>query len=118
MQKTTDAQRLQRCIKDCQECTTACLRTASHCLGMGGDHAAPEHQTLLQDCAHVCGTAAGFMSRGSHHHAAICRACAEICHACADDCDRLAGGDTTMQKCVEACRRCAESCETMATASV
>lgn len=118
MTTTTGKPRVQECIKNCQDCMNACLGCASHCLGMGGEHASPEHQTLLQDCAQICGTAAGFMSRGSRHHGSVCEACADICSACADDCERLAEGDKTMQRCVDACRRCAESCEKMSTASV
>src|SRR5437016_4417524 len=72
----------QQCIKDCAECASMCAQTAHHCLHLGGEHASPEHQGLLQDCKQICATALGFMSRASHHAGAICRECAEICNAC------------------------------------
>ena len=109
---------LEECIRNCHTCATACLHTVRHCLSMGGEHASPEHQTLLHDCAEICATAAAFMARGSSHHGVVCGACAELCAACADDCERLAEGDQTMTRCAEACRRCAESCDKMASAGV
>lgn len=105
---------MKRCIADCGECAAVCIETAQHCLHMGGDHAAPEHQRLMCDCAEICAAAVGFMARGSHYASAICRECSAICMACADDCDRLANGDETMAQCADACRRCAKSCEQMA----
>ncbi len=108
----------QQCIKDCAECASICSQTAHHCLHLGGEHASPEHQGLLQDCKQICGVAVGFMSRASHYATAICRECAEICNACADACDRMANGDQTMKQCAEVCRRCARSCEKMAAAGV
>ena len=106
------------CIQACLNCSDICLRTSRHCLGMGGEHASPEHQTLLQDCADICATAARFMSRTSNRHNQICRECSEICQACADDCARLSGGDETMDECAQVCRTCAQSCEHMASAGV
>jgi len=108
----------QRCIKDCGECASICAQTAYHCLHLGGEHASPEHQGLLRDCAQICGVAVSFMARSSHHAVHICRECAEICAECADDCERLANGDSMMQQCAEVCRRCAQSCEKMAGAAV
>lgn len=108
----------QQCIRDCGECATVCAQTTHHCLHLGGDHASPEHQGLLRDCAQICGVAVGFMARSSHHASEICRLCTEICVACADDCDRLADGDSMMKQCVQVCRKCAQSCEKMAAAGV
>lgn len=105
---------LQDCIDACQECASVCERTARHCLGMGGEHASPAHQTLLRDCAHICATAGAFMARGSEHHHLVCGVCAELCVACAEDCERLAEGDQTMEQCAKTCRACARSCEQMA----
>jgi hypothetical protein len=103
----------QQCIKDCGECASVCAQTAHHCLHLGGEHASPGHQGLLQDCEQICMVVIGFMSRESHYATAICRECAEICNACADACDQIAKGDQIMKQCAEACRRCAESCEKM-----
>ena len=105
---------MRRCIENCSDCHSICMETTVHCLGMGGEHASPEHITLLLDCAQICATSADFMLRGSPLHPVICGACAEACERCAADCERLAGGDETMLRCAEICRRCAESCRAMA----
>lgn len=118
MPHTAPNQEMLSCITACQECADVCLRTSVHCLNMGGEHASPEHQSLLQDCADICAAAARFMGRSSHHHAQVCRVCAEVCAACADDCKRLAGGDRLMDQCARTCRSCAQSCEHMASAGV
>jgi hypothetical protein len=109
---------MEDCAHICHECQDACLRTIIHCLDLGGPHAAREHQTLLTDCAAICGLAHGFMHRQSPHATHVCRECAEICRQCADDCERVGNGDATMRKCAETCRRCAEACENMAGAGV
>lgn len=106
------------CMKACGECATACAQTAHHCLHIGGEHAGPEHQALLQDCKEICALAVDFMARASRHAGHLCSECAEICNACADDCDRMAHGDQMMQWCAQACRRCAQSCERMAAVRV
>lgn len=104
---------MRQCIANCLNCHSACLETAVHCLMLGGEHASPEHQAMLADCAQACITCAGFMSRLSEHHHRYCEICAEICAACAEDCERLGSGDATMSHCAELCRRCAESCRSM-----
>ena len=86
----------------------------SHCLALGGKHAEARHIGLLDDCAEICRTSAGFMLRGSEFHPRTCGVCAEVCRACAESCDRLAGDDELMKRCAEMCRRCAQSCERMA----
>lgn len=107
---------MRACIDECQTCHALCLECASHCLSLGGKLAGYEHQTLLQDCADICRTAADFMLRGSALHRETCRACAEVCDRCAASCESM-GGDAMMKKCAEACRRCAESCRQMAGAA-
>jgi hypothetical protein len=104
---------MQDCIKDCLDCHAVCLATVSHCLRKGGEHAAPDHIRLLQDCAQICSTSADFMLRNSPLHQMTCRICAGICEMCADDRTKLAD-DEAMVLCVEACRRCAKSCGEMA----
>lgn len=106
---------MQACIDDCMRCTDVCTQTAQHCLGMGGEHARPEHIATMLDCVDICATSARFMGRGSKLHASVCRVCAEACRACEKECRRLGADDAMMKQCAEACRRCAESCERMAT---
>lgn len=108
----------ESCIRLCNECSAACLQTSRHGLDMGGEHASPEHQALLHDCADICATAARFMARHSAHHPHLCRECAEICNACAGECEQMRGADEQTRQCAEICRRCAQSCQQMAGASV
>ncbi|MDB5082535.1 MAG: uncharacterized protein JWP00_4459 [Chloroflexi bacterium] len=107
---------MEQCIRNCVDCHRVCLETISHCLQIGGPHAAPDHIKLLQDCVQICQTSADFMIRGSQFHNRTCGACAEICEACAQDCERLAkqDNDLHMQACADMCRKCAASCRAMA----
>lgn len=114
MPHTMPSREMLDCMKDCMECAGACAQTIHHCLHLGGEHASPEHQGLLRDCEEICGLAASFMSRSSHHAAEVCRQCATICAECADDCARLANGEQLMSRCAEICRKCSRSCERMA----
>ena len=105
---------MQQCIQECLNCHSVCLATAHHCLAMGGRHAAPEHITLLHDCAQSCQTSADFMLRHSRLHGRACAFCAEVCRACEQSCRAMGGDDEMLKQCAEACRRCAESCDRMA----
>lgn len=105
---------LQRCTDLCNRCSAVCTETSIHCLGMGGEHASPQHQTLLQDCSDICAVAARFMARQSQHHGHVCRECAEICQQCAAECEMMADGDDQMKECAQMCRRCASECGRMA----
>jgi hypothetical protein len=104
---------MDECIRNCTECHTICVKTVTHCLGVGGKHADQAHIRMLLDCAQICATSADFMTRGSPLHRLTCGTCAEICQQCADDCERMAEGDQQMLQCVEMCRRCAASCRDM-----
>ena len=105
---------MRGCIQNCLDCHAICLETASHCLELGGKHAAADHIRLLLDCAQICATSADFMLRGSPDHGRTCGVCSELCRKCADSCERMAGDDELMRRCAEMCRRCAESCSRMA----
>jgi hypothetical protein len=105
---------IRQCIQDCLDCHRICTETVNHCLTMGGKHAEARHIRTMLDCAEICGTAAGFMLRGSDYHARTCGVCAELCTACADSCQEIGPHDQTMQQCAETCRRCAASCRSMA----
>ena len=116
MQHTRD-QKMEQCIKNCEQCHHICMETMTHCLKLGSKHAAPDHILLLQDCIQICQTSADFMLRGSARHRYTCAACSEICEQCADDCTRLDPNDSMMKQCAEMCRRCADSCRQMAAAA-
>jgi hypothetical protein len=107
-------QEMRECISHCLDCHASCLETSTHCLMMGGEHASPQHQKVLQDCAQACITSADFMLRLSPFHPQYCGICAELCRACGDSCEQMAQGDPVMRQCAEACRRCEQSCRRMA----
>ena len=109
-------QAMNECIDNCTQCHAICLETINYCLTKGGDHAAPEHISLLAACADICATSADAMLRGTSVHGVICDACAEICRRCADSCESM-GEDEQMKRCAKICRRCADSCEAMASAA-
>ncbi len=106
------------CLKDCGECASMCARCAHHCLHMGKEHAAAEHQGIMRDCTSICELAACFLSRASPHAAHLCDECVEICNECAESCDSIAHGDAMMKQCATICRKCAQACTKMATADV
>jgi hypothetical protein len=103
---------MDTCIEECLSCHANCLDTITHCLLMGGDHALPEHITLLQDCAQICQTSADFMLRDSDLHGFTCGVCAEICERCAEDCAQF-DNDELMHGCAETCTSCAQTCREM-----
>lgn len=105
---------LRACIENCLNCHSICQETLTHCLMIGGRHAAFDHQRILADCTQACITCADFMLRLSPSHPQYCGICAEICKACAESCVRLDPDDETMRDCAEQCRRCEMSCRSMA----
>ena len=107
-----DDPKMKACIDSCRSCEQACASSVAHCLELGGKHAAPEHITLLLDCAGICATAGNFMVRGSHHSAHLCGECAEICDACGKSCEQFSD-DAMMRRCADACRQCAKACREM-----
>ncbi len=50
------SQAMNDCILACRQCETACLETINYCLGEGGEHAAPDHISLMEACADIWGT--------------------------------------------------------------
>jgi hypothetical protein len=63
---------MRECIQNCLDCHRICTETVTHCLMMGGEHAAAEHIGLMLDCAQICQTSADFMLRMSHFHHQTC----------------------------------------------
>merc|ERR1712065_8071 len=73
--RTTD------CSDCCSSCYTMCLKTLSHCLKKGGDHAKGEHIQILLDCIAICQSCADLSARGSSACAKMCEVCSEACLA-------------------------------------
>ena len=103
---------MDECIEACLQSHVVCTMAAQYCLARGGEMASVQHVGLLIDCAQICQTAADFMVRGSPHHSATCRACAEVCRATAEAC-RAAEGDDDMAHCADVCETCADACDRM-----
>jgi hypothetical protein len=80
--------------------------------------AAFDLQTMFQDCADICATAARFIGRESPHYIHVCAECAEICLICSEVCEPLADADDLLHQCALTCRRCAEMCDHIACAGV
>src|SRR5512140_1314185 len=100
---------MRECIEDCQDCHNICTETLHYCLDKGGEHANPNHLSLMLDCVEICQISANFMLRGSSLHSRTCSVCAQVCEMCAEDCSKF-GGDEMMQECAEVCRNCSDSC--------
>lgn len=106
----------QSCIDACIQCAQECEHCAHACLGEQDVKKMAECIRLDKDCAEVCWSAAGFMSRGSQFVQQICAVCADICEACATQCRKHKMDHC--QRCADACERCAEECRQMAGANV
>ena len=96
-------------IAACYACATVCDRCAIACFEDEDPQAMAHCIALVMDCAQMCRTAAGLMSRHSDFVDLVCEACADICSACAAECRR----HTTRhcRQCAEACLRCANLCQ-------
>lgn len=106
-------QSMQTCIDACYDCAVACDHCASACLQEQDVKSLARCIALDIDCAEICRTAAGFMSRGSECAGAICGICADVCDACAEECERHPMDHC--RECAAACRKCADECRRMAT---
>jgi hypothetical protein len=102
----------QACIEACTACAQACEWCSDACLNEPDIEKMTECIRLDRDCATICWTAAGFMSRGSHLSIDVCRVCATVCDACGAECAKHAHDHC--QRCAEACRHCADECRRMA----
>lgn len=101
----------QSCIEAC----VVCAQTCEHCSSQDIVENRAACAKLCIDCADICWTASGYMSRGSRFTDSLCGLCAEICLACSIECAKHK--NEHCQSCAAACRRCAEECQKMATAS-
>lgn len=109
---TTMVMTISQCVDECLKCHRICLDTATQCLLIGGDLAAPERVRLLYDAAQICQMAADFILRKSLFHLQSCELCAEICERVVDSCEDLID-DRLMHTCSQAARRCAAACREM-----
>lgn len=109
-------EQFQSCIEACVMCAQECEHCGNACLEERDLEQMAECIRLDKDCAEICWSAAGFISRGSAFAQEICRLCAEICEACGNECRTFEMDHC--QRCAGACERCAEECRRMAGAAV
>ena len=109
-------EKYKTCIDACVACAQECEHCANACLSERDVKKMADCIRLDRDCADICWSSAGWMSRDSQFAADLCRLCAEICDACGAECEKHEAEHC--QHCAEACRRCAEECRQMASAGV
>jgi hypothetical protein len=98
-------QRENACLKESNECASACLLCASACLEQGDAPSMARCILLDRECADICHFAAVVIARGDEHLKAVCSICADACRNCSIECAKYPLD--FCQKCAEACRRCA-----------
>lgn len=112
--------RVMDAVTAAAECSLVCTSCADACLSEEGDLARCIRLNL--DCADLCGTAAGMLSRPGHQDRETLErtleACVRACRVCAEECDRHADRMEHCRVCAETCRACAEACERMTGALV
>jgi hypothetical protein len=95
---------LTACAVACNICFDACL-----------DQQELNNLTLCirlnRDCADICLTTVGYISRGSRQLTHLLRACEEIAEACAAECAKH--NYEHCQVCEKACRSCADACRSV-----
>ncbi len=95
------------CVQTCNACAAACMRESDvesmrHCIA-----------TDL-DCAAICETTAGVLSRFDGtlrpEIKALLEACIAACKSCGDECASHAGHHAHCKVCADACRQCEDAC--------
>lgn len=104
------------CIDACVRCAQECEHCANACLGEPEVEKMTECVRLDRDCAELCWTAAGYMSRGSQFLNELCEVCADVCDSCAAECHKHE--QEHCQRCADACRQSADECRRMSGAGV
>ncbi|CAL9614077.1 hypothetical protein SUDANB6_05708 [Streptomyces sp. enrichment culture] len=109
-----DKEAMARCIEECIACAQACTACADACLSEGMVGELTKCIRTNMDCADICTTTAGVLSRHTGYDAnitrAIVQACATACKACGDECASHAEMHEHCRVCAEACRRCEQAC--------
>ena len=89
----------QQCVQDLQTCHDSCMQTATNCQQAGGEHAQPEHVSMLNDCAALCQVTARFLQDNNPLYGYVTSASAQVTQHCGEECQRM--GDTD---CANACQ--------------
>ena len=110
----TPTDELVHCIDECLACAASCTACADACLGEEDVGGLRECVRANLDCADLCDTTAGLLSRQTGTTptwwATILSACAESCRRCAEECEQHSEHHAHCRLCAEACRRCEQAC--------
>jgi hypothetical protein len=101
------------CIDACYLCATACRHCAEECLKEQDVEKLARCIKLDNDCSTLCLVAAIAMAGESDFVKQICALCAQVCDACGEECGKHAHMEHCKQSaqacrnCAEACRKMA-----------
>jgi hypothetical protein len=115
-----DAGTLAAAIDALSDCAQACAADADADLSEQNLTEMIKCIRLCLNCADVCTTTAGVVSRQASYDASITRplleACVATCKSCGDECERHAPHHEHCRICLEACRRCEQACRELLSA--
>lgn len=101
-------------ISAMHDCAQACTSCADACLGESNIQELIRCIRLNLDCADLCMTTAGILSRPSMSAPEIwasqLQACLIACQVCAKECERHSAKHEHCRICAEACRECETAC--------
>jgi hypothetical protein len=109
-----DAGVLAATIDALTDCAQACTADADDDLSESDVADLVKCIRLCLDCADICSTTAGVISRQTEYDANVTRpmleACMAACKSSGDECERHAMMHAHCGVCAQACRRCEQAC--------
>lgn len=109
---TTNTDKYQLCIDECNKCAQACYECFKACLNEPDIGARKNCISILVECAQMCQMSTAHMSMDAQFTKEHCKICSNICDMCAQECEMFK--DDHCQKCAQECSKCAEECRKMA----
>ena len=115
-----DAEVLASAIDALTDCAQACTADADDDLSEPNVADMVKCIRLCLDCADICTTTAGVVSRQTDYDANVTRpllqACIASCKSCGDECHNHAAMHAHCRVCEQACRRCEKACRQLLSA--
>jgi hypothetical protein len=109
-----DAGMLAATIDALSDCAQACIADADDDLREENLAEMVACIRLCWDCADVCTSTLGVVTRQTAYDTSITRplleACVAVCKSCGDECERHAHHHEHCRVCEQACRRCEQAC--------
>jgi len=109
-----DARVLAATIDALNDCAQACTADADDDLSESNVADLVKCIRLCLDCADICTTTAGVISRQTEYDANVTKpmleACMAACKSSGDECERHAMMHAHCGVCAQACRRCEQAC--------